>query len=138
VSDIVLSCTPGSAFGEQTREARGLDGLPPTSTAVSPVEIGIANLGHAMVKSVRASTTIECDNDQWARRERISIGLCDSIFQRVFEVGRVPVSTLRLVHDHDVAPHIHNATMLLNETGAHPRHVGRCRTAASLKRVKSN
>jgi len=51
-----------------------------------------------------------------AERERISIGLCDSIVHRIFETGLVLDSTLGLVHDLDAATHINHAIELLDET----------------------
>ena len=54
--------------------------------------------------------------DFLAERERISIGLCDSIVHRIFEAGLVLDSTLGLVHNLDAATHINNAIELLNET----------------------
>ena len=54
--------------------------------------------------------------DMLGERERISIGLCDSIVHRVFEVGLALQSTLRLVDDPDAVARINTAINLLDET----------------------
>ena len=51
-----------------------------------------------------------------SERERVSVGLCDSIARRIFEVGLVLDSTLGLLRDRDAEVHIVKAITLLDDT----------------------